>query len=158
MIGTLSQPPLKNLEKFFAETKLANRFRREYDFILLREKFTRKEHERGAFFKKLLSRKTLLAFVFIFKRSTNSIAAAAGRARTDADTFGGAVAFAVVVDAVFDTAGNTADMLGDAFIVLMFHVSPFLFIFYALWHIQFSRKETFLCLFLRLQICIWHIR
>lgn len=57
-----------------------------------------------------------------FKGGTNGVPAAAGRARADADPFCGAVALAVVVDAVLYTAGDAVDMLGDALVVIsVFH-------------------------------------
>ena len=59
---------------------------------------------------------------FAFKGGTNGIPTAACGAGTYADPLGGAVALAVVVDAVLYTAGDAVDMLGDALIVFsVFH-------------------------------------
>ena len=59
--------------------------------------------------------------VLILKRRTDGVAAGAGGARADVDALGGAVIFTVVVDAVFDTAGNASNVLRHAFVVMKIH-------------------------------------
>ena len=63
----------------------------------------------------------LFPLVFVFKRRADGVAAGACGARSYADAFGCAIALAVIVDAVFDTAGNAANMIGHAFVVMKFH-------------------------------------
>ena len=64
---------------------------------------------------------------FAFKGGTNGIPAAACGAGAYADPLGGAVALAVVVDAILHTAGDAVDMLGDTlFVVSVIHGRFFL--------------------------------
>lgn len=78
--------------------------------------------KRGCLFGQPRFQKVLMLVAFAFKGGTNGIPTAACGAGTYADPLGGAVALAVVVDAVLYTAGDAVDMLGDALVVIsVFH-------------------------------------